>query len=328
MKVAIYSAHKFEKNYLLEANADKHELTFIDMPLSKETVTMAVNNTAISVFVSDDVSRDNLIALKNLGIQYVALRSAGYNHVDLTALKSLEMKAARVPDYSPYAVAEHAVALMLALNRKLIRSHSRINELNFSLDGLVGFDLHGKTVGIIGTGKIGSVVAKIMFGFGCRLIAYDVAENKELQDKYAVEYMKCEELCKQADIITLHVPLLEATRYLINKQCINQMKKNVMLINTSRGTLVNTKDVIDAIKTGQIGYFGMDVYEEEEHLFFEDHSEDILQDEIIGRLMTFKNVLITGHQAFLTKEALQNIAATTIYNLDCFEKGITNSNIL
>jgi len=320
MKVAVYSSHKFERNYLLEANEGKHELTFIDVPLSKETAMMAVNHNAISVFVSDDVSQENLIALKNLGINYVALRSAGYNHVDLETLKSLEMRAARVPAYSPYAVAEHAVALMLALNRKLIRSNSRINELNFSLDGLVGFDMQGKTVGIIGTGKIGSVVAKIMFGFGCRLIAFDDAENKELKDKYEVEYMKCEELCKQADIITLHVPLMESTRYLINKQCISQMKKNVMLINTSRGTLVNTKDVIDALKTGQVGYFGMDVYEEEKHLFFEDHSEDILQDEIIGRLMTFKNVLITGHQAFLTKEALQNIASTTIYNLDCFEK--------
>lgn len=236
------------------------------------------------------------------------------------------MKVARVPAYSPYAIAEHTVAMILALNRKLIRANRRVMELNFSLDGLVGFDMNGKTAGIIGTGKIGSVLARILHGFGCRILAYDKEENKELIERYQVEYTSCESLCEQSDIITLHVPLNEDTRYIIDKHCIDKMKPGVMLINTSRGGLVNTKAVIDALKTKHIGFFGMDVYEEEEGLFFEDHSEDILQDDTIARLMTFKNVLITSHQAFLTETALRNIAETTVYNLDCFESTTKNEN--
>ena len=215
---------------------------------------------------------------------------------------------------------------MLALNRKLIRAHNRVLEQNFSLDGLVGFDMNGKTVGIIGTGKIESVAAKNLHGFGCKILAHDHVESEELKQKYNVTYTDCETLCKQSDIITLHVPLTEKTKHIINKNSIEMMKARVMLINTSRGKLVNTNDVIDALKSGHIGSFGIDVYEEEEGLFFEDHSEDILQDDTIARLMSFRNVLITSHQAFLTDTALKNIAETTVKNLECFEKNTPNKN--
>jgi D-lactate dehydrogenase len=261
-----------------------------------------------------------------MGIKYLALRSAGYNHVDLVKAKELGMKVANVPEYSPYSVAEHTVALILALNRKLIRAHNRVMDLNFSLDGLTGFDLHGKTTGIVGMGKIGKVVSRIMHGFGCHILAYDILPDKKLQQELKIEYTGLDELCVRSDIITLHTPLLESTRYLINAARIEIMKKGVMLINTSRGGLIDTKEVIRALKTGKIGYLGLDVYEEEKGLFFEDHSENILQDDVIARLMTFKNVLITSHQAFLTNEALEGIAATTIENLDALEKTGTSTN--
>jgi len=326
MKTAIYSIHKFEKEYLLTANAERHEFVLIEARLSETSVTLADGCEAISIFTGDKATAPVLEALHKTGVKYLALRSAGFNHVDLIKAKELNMKVARVPAYSPYAIAEHTVALMLALNRKLIRAHHRVMDLNFSLDGLVGFDMNGKTVGIIGTGKIGSVLARILHGFGCRILAYDKEENKELTELFKLEYTSCESLCEQSDIITLHVPLNENTRYIIDKHCIDKMKPGVMLINTSRGGLVNTKAVINALKVKHIGSFGLDVYEEEEGLFFEDHSENILQDDIIARLMTFKNVLITSHQAFLTETALKNIAETTIHNLDCFEKGIKTEN--
>jgi len=233
---------------------------------------------------------------------------------------------ARVPAYSPYAIAEHTMALILALNRRLIKAHNRVREQNFSLNGLTGFDLNGKTVGVIGTGKIGSVLVKILHGFGCNILAQDIEESKDLIDKYGVIYSDCATLCKHADIISLHVPLKASTKHLINKEHIALMKSGVMLINTSRGGLVDTKAVIEGLKTKKIGYLGLDVYEEEEGLFFEDHSDDILQDDVIARLMTFNNVLITSHQAFLTETALTNIAETTIYNLDCFDKEILSGN--
>ena len=326
MKTAVFSIHKFEKEYLLQANAEKHDLVLIEARLSETSAPLAKDCEAVSIFAGDKATTPVLETLNKLGVKYLVLRSAGFNHVDLIKAKELHIKVARVPAYSPYAIAEHAVALMLALNRKLIRSHYRVMDLNFSLDGLVGFDMNGKTVGIIGTGKIGSVLARILYGFGCRILAFDQEENKELTERYQVEYTTCESLCEQSDIITLHVPLTDSTRYIIDKHCIEKMKPGVMLINTSRGGLVNTKAVINALKIKHIGSFGIDVYEEEEGLFFEDHSEDILQDDTIARLMTFKNVLITSHQAFLTKTALTNIAETTIYNIDCFEKGVYNKN--
>lgn len=328
MNVAVYSTHPFEKPYLITANQEKHELLFIDNRLGDKSAIFAKDCEAVCLFTGDDASASVLTQLHQQGIKYIALRSAGFNHVDLEKAKELGMRVARVPAYSPYAIAEHAVALMLALNRKLIRAHNRIMELNFALDGLVGFDMHGKTVGIIGTGKIGEVLAHILRGFGCRILAFDLHPNQSLIDLHQVQYVNLEQIYDESDIISLHVPLNDKTRYMINAETIQKMKKGVMLINTSRGGLVDTKAVIDGLKHKHIGAVGLDVYEEEEGLFFEDLSEEILQDDVIARLMTFKNVLITSHQAFLTDTALTNIADTTIENLDAFEKGERNDNEL
>jgi D-lactate dehydrogenase len=326
MKTTIYSTHKFEEPYIIKANNGKHQLKLLEIRLTEETAVLAKGSKTVSLFTGDDASENVLKKLNAIGVENIALRSAGFNNVDLKKASELGIKVARVPAYSPYAIAEHTLALILALNRKLIKAHNRVREQNFSLNGLTGFDLNGKTVGVIGTGKIGTVLVKILHGFGCNIIAQDVFEDKNLIDKYGVKYVDCETLCKQADIISLHVPLIPSTKHLINAKHIKLMKKGVMLINTSRGGLVDTKAVIKGLKSEKIGYFGMDVYEEEEGLFFEDHSEDILQDDVIARLMTFKNVLITSHQAFLTETALTNIADTTIYNLDCFEKQALSGN--
>ena len=326
MKTTIFSTHKFEEPYLLKANDGKHQLKLLESRLTEETAILATGSKTVSLFTGDDASAKVLEKLSTLGVKNIALRSAGFNHVDLLKVAELDMKVARVPAYSPYAIAEHTMALILALNRKLIKANNRVREHNFSLNGLTGFDLNGKTVGVIGTGKIGSVLVKILHGFGCNILAQDIEESKDLIDKYGVIYSDCATLCKHADIISLHVPLKASTKHLINKEHIALMKSGVMLINTSRGGLVDTKAVIEGLKTKKIGYLGLDVYEEEEGLFFEDHSDDILQDDVIARLMTFNNVLITSHQAFLTETALTNIAETTIYNLDCFDKEILSGN--
>tara|TARA_Y100000815_G_scaffold75102_1_gene63837 strand:- start:5164 stop:6162 length:999 start_codon:yes stop_codon:yes gene_type:complete len=326
MKTTIFSTHKFEESYLVKANNSKHQLKFLENRLTEDTAILATGFKTVSLFTGDDASEKILEKLNAIGVENIALRSAGFNHVDLKKASELGIKVARVPAYSPYAIAEHTMALILALNRKLIKAHNRVREQNFSLNGLTGFDLNGKTVGVIGTGKIGSVLVKILYGFGCNILAQDINENQNLIDKYGVIYTDCATLCKHADIISLHVPLKASTKHLIDREHISLMKPGVMLINTSRGGLVDTKAVIEGLKTKKIGYFGIDVYEEEEGLFFEDHSEDILQDDVIARLMTFNNVLITSHQAFLTKTALTNIAETTIYNLDCFEKQERSGN--
>ncbi|MCP4051510.1 MAG: 2-hydroxyacid dehydrogenase [Mesoflavibacter sp.] len=326
MKTTVFSTHKFEEPYLVKANNDKHQLKLLESRLTKETAILATGSEAVSLFTGDDASAHIVEKLSAIGVKYIALRSAGFNHVDLEKVAEMNMKVARVPAYSPYAIAEHTLALILALNRKIIRAHNRVREQNFSLNGLTGFDLNGKTVGVIGTGKIGAVLVKILHGLGCKILAQDVAEDKNLIDLYDVIYTNCTTICKQADIISLHVPLIPSTQHLIDKEHIALMKEGVMLINTSRGGLVDTKAVIEGLKSGKIGYFGIDVYEEEEGLFFEDHSEDILQDDVIARLMTFPNVLITSHQAFLTETALTNIAETTIYNLDCFDKEMPSGN--
>ncbi len=326
MKTTVFSTHKFEEPYLVKANDGKHQLKLLESRLTEETAILATGSKAVSLFTGDDASAKVLEKFNAFGIKYIALRSAGFNHVDLEKAAELNIKVARVPAYSPYAIAEHTMALILALNRKLIKANNRVREHNFSLNGLTGFDLNGKTVGVIGTGKIGSVLVKILHGFGCNILAQDIEESKDLIDKYGVIYSDCATLCKHADIISLHVPLKASTKHLINKEHIALMKSGVMLINTSRGGLVDTKAVIEGLKTKKIGYFGIDVYEEEEGLFFEDHSDDILQDDVIARLMTFNNVLITSHQAFLTETALTNIAETTIYNLDCFEKQKPSGN--
>ncbi|MEP6676208.1 MAG: 2-hydroxyacid dehydrogenase [Ferruginibacter sp.] len=328
MKIAIYSVHQFERSYLLQANHNKHELILLEEVLSEASAELAAGCMAICIFVSDKTTAAVLNKLSALGIHFIALRSAGYNHVDLAEAKKINIKLARVPEYSPYAVAEHAIALMLALNRQLIHAHNRITELNFSLNGLKGFDMHGKTAGIMGTGKIGSQVARILHGFGCKIIAFDSIENESLKKDCSTDYVDLKILCEQADIISLHLPLNNQTKHIIRQETIGFMKKGVMLINTSRGGLINTADLLEPLKSGLIGYLGLDVYEEEEGLFFEDHSQDILQDDIIARLMSFRNVLITSHQAFLTDTALENIATTTIHNLDCFEQGILSGNEL
>lgn len=322
MKIAIFSSHKFEVPYLNKANHQAHQLQYFFTNLNIHTVGLARDHEVASIFVNDDASAPVLEKLHEYGIQYLALRSAGYNHVDLQKAKELGIKVANVPEYSPYAIAEHTVALMLALNRKIIRANNRIKDLNFSLDGLTGFDMHGKQVGILGMGKIGAIVARILHGFGCKILAFDMQEDPEMIEKYRVEYLDVATICKRSDIITLHLPLIPQTRYIIGKKAISKMKAGVMIINTSRGGLLDTKEVIKALKKGKIGYLGLDVYEEESGLFFEDLSEqDILQDDMISRLMTFKNVLITSHQAFLTDTALENIADTTFYNIDQWAAG-------
>jgi len=326
MKVAVYNTHKFEKDYLIKANNGKNDLRMLDTCLTLDTPSLAKGCNAISIFTQDLASAPVLDKLHDLGVNFIALRSAGFNNIDVAHAKKLGMRVVRVPDYSPNAIAEFTIAIILALNRKLIKSHYRIMEMNFSLDGLVGFDLNGKTVGIIGTGKIGRIVAKILHGFGCSIMAYEINQDQTLIDQFGVIYSDLDTLCNKSDIITLHAPLTKETKHMINERRIVRMKQGVMLINTGRGGLVNTHEVIDGLKSGHIGYFGMDVYEEEKGLFFEDHSEDILQDDMIARLMTLRNVMITSHQAFLTDTALKNIAKTTIENLECLEKGLPCKN--
>jgi D-lactate dehydrogenase len=327
MQVLIYSARKFERDHL-EKKLSNHRVRLSDTRLTAETAPLAQGSDAVCIFVNDDASAPVLKKLKKAGVKYLALRSAGFNHVDLVEARRLGLKVARVPEYSPAAIAEHTIALMLGLNRKIIRAHSRVRDMNFSLEGLTGFDMAGKTAGIIGTGKIGQVVARILYGFNCKILAFDPVENEEIKTRFGVRYADTGTLFSESDIVTLHLPLTNESRYIIRAESIDKMKDGVMLINTSRGGLVNTRDVINGLKNGKIGFFGLDVYEEEEGLFFEDHSDDIVQDDVIARLMTFQNVLITSHQAFLTQEALAKIAATTAYNIDCWEKGVATENEL
>lgn len=328
MNIVCYDAHTFEKEFLLNASMGKHEIRFLKLQLTSETVDLAQGAEAVLMFVNDDGSAPILQKLHALGIRYIALRSAGFNHVDLAKAKELGLRVANVPEYSPYAVAEHTVALMLALNRKLAKAHNRIRESNFSLTGLVGFDMNGKIAGIIGTGKIGAIVAKILHGFGCKLLGYDLYPNSSLTEHYGLKYVDIPTLCKESDIITLHTPLLESTKYLINEHTIELMKPGTMLINTSRGGLVKTSAVLAGLKSGKVGYFGIDVYEEEKGLFFYDRSNQILQDEILAQLMVLPNVLITSHQAFLTDTALRNISETTFESINLWAQGKESPNEL
>lgn len=328
MKVLIYSAKDFEIQYLEEANNKKHQLTFTKEALSSQTAIKAVGYDAISIFSADEACFITVEKLKDFGVKYITLRSAGYDNVNLKAASRLGIKVSNVPAYSPYAIAEHATALLLALNRKLIESNNRVSHYNFDLNNLVGFDLNQKTVGIIGTGKIGEVMCKIMHGFGCKLIGFDIEESNSLKTKYNLEYTSLKDLCHQADIISLHVPLNTETHELINEDVIDEMKDGVILINTARGSVIDTEAVIAGLKSGKIGALGMDVYENEKGVFFKDHSQDIPQDTNLMLLNTMPNVLITGHHAFLTNEALTNIAETTIYNLDCYVSNKSNENEL
>jgi D-lactate dehydrogenase len=315
MKVLFYSAKDVEIPFLKSAMPKSIEPVFIRAGLNYESVLKAKGFEAISIFTSDDASASVIERLNETGVRYIGVRASGYDNVDIRAANENGIRVANVPDYSPYAVAEHAVALMLALNRKIIRANEQVHKQNFAVDQLVGFDLNKKTVGIIGTGRIGSVVAKILHGFGCSVMAYDVNRNQELEHRYTVFYTGLHSLCSLSDIITIHLPLNDQTHYLIDKKIINEMKRGVMLINTSRGAILNTRDVIHALSDGHIGYVGLDVYEFEKGLFFNDRSGDALRDPLLETLLSYSNVLITPHQAFATREALERIAATTFYNL-------------
>jgi D-lactate dehydrogenase len=327
MRVAVFSTKNYDREFLLPA-AQKtgHDLTFFEPRLTAHTAVLARDFPAICSFVNDHVNPQVAQSLAAGGTKFVALRCAGFNQVDLEASRQFGLRVARVPAYSPYAVAEHAVGIMLALNRKFHKAYSRVREGNFSIEGLLGFDMHGKTVGVVGTGKIGAVAARILAGFGCRVLLCDVVQNDELRS--IGQYVPPENLLAACDIITLHCPLSRETYHMIGRAAIERMKPGVMLINTSRGALVNTPAVIDGLKSGKIGYLGLDVYEEEADLFFEDHSEHVIQDDVFVRLATFPNVLITAHQAFFTATALTEIALVTMANLTAFERGEITANEL
>jgi len=326
VKVAFFDAHGFERDAFQEANqTSHHKITYFETRLTDQTANLASGYACVCAFVNDHLDLNTLRVLKGGGTQLIALRSAGFNHVDLMAAQKLELQVVRVPEYSPHAVAEHTVAMILSLNRKIHRAYNRVRENNFALDGLVGFDLYQKTVGIVGTGRIGSVLAKILNGFGCRLIAHDIIQNPHLAE-LGVQYVDFDELLRTSDIISLHVPLTPQTKHLINERTLALTRPGIMVINTGRGALIDTRALIKSLKTGHLGYAGLDVYEEEEGLFFEDLSERILQDDKLARLLTFPNVLLTSHQAFLTKEALENIAQITLQNISEFENGTNLKN--
>ena len=320
MKVAVFSAKKYDREFLGAANGSRHELQFLEPRLTVETAGLAAGFGAVCVFVNDRADRPVLTTLASLGIRLLALRCAGYNNVDLKAAAECGFTVVRVPGYSPYAVAEHTIGLILALDRKLHRAYNRVREGNFALDGLLGFDLHEKTAGLIGTGKIGLALAGIFSGFGCRMLAFDPVPNEKCR-ALGVNYVTLDELFTGSDIISLHCPLTSDNRHLINEETLRKMRDGVMLINTSRGGLLDTLAVIEALKSGKVGYLGLDVYEEEEHIFFEDRSSLIISDDVFSRLLTFPNVVITGHQAFFTREALTAIARTTVANISAFEQG-------
>ena len=321
MRVAVFSAKPYDRRFLDAANeAHGHDLTYFEPQLTDKTAPLAAGFPCVCAFVSDTLDAAALEVLAAGGTRYIALRSAGFNHVDLAAARRLGLPVARVPAYSPYAVAEHAVGLMLALDRKIHRAHARVREGNFALEGLLGFDLHGRTVGIIGTGQIGQVAARILAGFGCRLLGFDPYPNADCE-ALGMRYVSLDELLAESDVITLHCPLTPDTRHIIDDAAVARMKDGVMVINTSRGALVDTQAVVDGLKSGRIANLGLDVYEEEGDLFFEDQSDRVIQDDVFSRLITFPNVIITGHQAFFTSDALAGIAATTLENVTAFEEG-------
>jgi D-lactate dehydrogenase len=316
MQVAVFSTKPYDRRFLREAGA-AHEFRWVEARLDSHTARLAEGCDAACLFVNDRADAPALAALGAGGVRLLALRSAGFNHVDLAAAAAAGIAVGRVPAYSPEAVAEHAVALILALNRRIHRAYARVREGNFALDGLLGFDLHGRTVGVIGTGQIGTAFARIMAGFGCRLLGHDPQENPACL-ALGLQYVPLEELLAGSDIVSLHCPLLPATRHLIDDAALACMKPGAMLVNTSRGAILDTRAVIGALKSGRLGHLALDVYEEEERLFFEDLSATVIDDDVFARLLTFPNVLITGHQGFFTAEAMRAIAATTVANLDTF----------
>ncbi|MEP2774887.1 MAG: 2-hydroxyacid dehydrogenase [Luteolibacter sp.] len=322
MILSFYDTKPYDKTYFEpEIQDNGMEIRYHDFRLSGTTASSAAGADAVCVFVNDCLDRVCLEILAAEGIKLVALRCAGFNNVDLASAREFGITVIRVPSYSPHAVAEHTVALLLALNRKIHRAYNRVREQNFSLNGLVGFDLYGKTIGIMGTGKIGRITAQIFRGFGCRVLAHDMLPDPEWAAEHGIEYTEPETLYEVSDVISLHLPLSPETHHMIDATVIRSMKHGAYLVNTSRGKLIDTVALIDALKSGHLGGAALDVYEEEEGIFFEDHSGSALQDDELARLMTFPSVLITSHQAFLTREALSEIARVTVGNCARFMKG-------
>jgi D-lactate dehydrogenase len=324
MKIFVYSSHGFEKPFLERAAQGRHEVFFTTHGLSVHRAEMAKGCTAVIAFTTDDLSTNVLEALYQQGIRFIALRSTGYDHVDLTKAKALGIRVANVPNYSPYSVAEHSVALLLGLNRKLIRGQKLMSRNNFSLDELIGFDVHKKTVGVVGTGNIGAAFARIMNGFGCQLLGYDIRENKQLSAETSLRYTTLDEVCRQSDIVSIHCPLTPETHHMFDKRLFDIMKKGVVLINTARGGIVNTVDLLDALDNGTVSGAGLDVYENEHDIFFRNHLDNVIVDSIFDMLRNHRNVILTGHQGFLTHEALTEIAQTTFNSLNQWETGQTS----
>ena len=322
MKSLIYSAKDFEIPFLEAANKDQHVFRFVPGRLRSQTAMMAIGFEAVSIFSADDASEIVLEKLKDFGVQYISLRSAGYDNVNIRVAKRLGMKVANAPDYSPNSVAEHAIALLLALNRKITLSRKQTQQYDFRLTNLVGFDLVGKTVGIVGTGRIGSVIVKILHGFGCDILASDPIEDAYLKTKYGVSYVDIDSLCSQSDVVLLSVPLNKDTYQLIDSSKLELMHENALLINVARGAVVNTSDVIDYVDRKRIGGYATDVYDKEGGVFSFDRSKDIPKDELLEKMIYHKRILLTPHQAFLTEEALENIAKTTVNNLNSWQEGI------
>jgi D-lactate dehydrogenase len=327
MKIAFYSTRQFEKPYFDDSIKSRpHSIVYLDQRLNEETIKLAAGCDVISVFPNDDCSIRVLEKMKAMNIRYLATRSKGYDHIDIETAFKLGISVGRVPDYSPYSVAEHTVALLVSLNRKLADARDRVKKQDFTLEGLVGFDLNGKTVGVIGVGKIGSVVVKIMKGFGCKVMGNDPVQYRMLKDAYDLQYVELDYLLEKSDIITLHAPLNEETKYMINSHTIAKMKKGVVLLNTARGGMVNTLHVSEALKSKHIAAYGADVYENEKDIFFKDLSEKENVDPLLMELIHLENVLITSHQASLTHEAMYDIANTTIYNIDQWAQELTSIN--
>ena len=320
MQIVVFSAKSYDRRFLDAANlaaGSPHRITYLEARLSPETSALAQGAQAVCAFVNDQANAAVLEDFARLGVRILALRSAGLNNVDLMAAQRLGIAVARVPAYSPESVAEHTVAMMLSLNRCIHRAYNRVREGNFALDGLLGFDMHGRTAGIIGTGRIGLAVARILRGFGCKLLAHDPQPDPE-GIALGLDYVSVDDLLERSDIVTLHCPLTPATHHLIDATAIARMRRGAMLVNTSRGAIVDTRAAIAGLKSGAIGLLGLDVYEEEADLFFEDLSGQMLHDDIFARLLTFPNVLVTAHQAFFTTEAMTAIAETTIGNITAF----------
>jgi D-lactate dehydrogenase len=320
VKIAFFSTKNYDIASFEAVNNGRHELEFFEEQLNSRNAILAEGFDAVCVFVNDKINSTAIAALEKLNIKAIAFRCAGYNNLNLEVARKSGMKVVRVPAYSPQAVAEHAVALILTLNRKIHKAYNRVRENNFSIENLTGINLYGKTIGVIGTGLIGKAFCEIMLGFGCRVLAHDIFEQEALKQK-GINYLSLDDVLVQSDILSLHCPLLPETHHLINKESLTKMKQGAMLINTSRGGLLNTQDVIESLKARHLGYLGIDVYEQEAGIFFRDLSESIIEDDTISRLLTFPNVIITGHQGFFTKEALEQIAVTTLNSFTAIESG-------